>query len=253
MSGYSETYDACLDWPRPVHRAPVVPVHDRTLPASVPLLVIGGDLDDLTPLADAERFAPGLGTRVRVVDLHNTVHVTSEGDTDLSVGAACARAIIRRFVVAPERLRTLNTSCAARIPHVHTPGAYPLTLVRAAPATVVGGGRSSREARRAVTVAAGAFADATAVQLASGAGHGRGLRGGRFTVSGGRFRLRAVRFVSDATVSGDGTYRTSGGTVRCRLTVTAGGRRFPVTLSWSQRSRFARARVGRALLSLPAP
>jgi hypothetical protein len=29
----------------------------------------------------------------------------------------------RRFVLAPERLRTLDTSCAARIPHVHTPGA----------------------------------------------------------------------------------------------------------------------------------
>ena len=89
------------------------------------------------PTPSASR--PGLGTRVRVVDLHNTVHVTSEGDTDLSVGAACARAIIRRFVVAPERLRTLNTSCAARIPHVHTPGAYPLTLV---------GGRAGHRGRR---------------------------------------------------------------------------------------------------------
>ena len=213
MSGYSETYDACLDWPRPVHRAPVVPAHDQTLPASVPLLVIGGDLDDLTPLADAERFAPALGAQVRVVDLHNTVHVTSEGDTNLSVGASCARAILRRFVVAPERLRTLNTSCAARIPHVHTAAAYPLTLSRAAPATVLAGSRSSPEARRAVTVAAGAFADATAVQLAGGAGHGRGLRGGRFTVSRRRFRLRDVRFVSDATVSGDGTYQAADGAV----------------------------------------
>ena len=104
-----------------------------------------------------------------------------------------------------------------------------------------------------MTVAAGAFADATAVQLAIGAGHGRGLRGGRFTVSGGRFRLRGVRFVSDATVSGSGTYRTVRGAVRCRLTVTAGGRRFRVSLSWSQRSRFARARLGHAVLRLPAP
>jgi pimeloyl-ACP methyl ester carboxylesterase len=253
MSGYSETYDACLDWPRPVHRAPVVPVHDQTLPASVPLLVIGGDLDDLTPLADAERFAPDLGARVRVVDLHNTVHVTSEGDTNLSLGAACARAIIRRFVIAPERLRTLDAACAARIPHVHTPGAYPRTLSRATAATVLSGGHPGAMARRAVTVAAGAFADATAVQLATGAGHGRGLRGGRFTLRRGHLRLRDVRFVSDATVSGDGTYRSSDGAVRCRLTVTAGRRRFDVALSWSQRSRFARARLGHAVLSLAAP
>jgi hypothetical protein len=104
-----------------------------------------------------------------------------------------------------------------------------------------------------VTVAAGAFADATAVQLATVAGHGRGLRGGRFTVRRGRFQLRDVRFVSDATVSGDGTYRPSDGAVRCRLTVTAGRRRFDVALSWSQRSRFVRARLGHAVLSLPAP
>jgi hypothetical protein len=58
---------------------------------------------------------------------------------------------------------------------------------------------------------------------------------------------------SDATVSGDGTYRSSDGAVRCRLTVTAGRRRFDVALSWSQRSRFARARLGHAVLSLPAP
>jgi hypothetical protein len=62
-----------------------------------------------------------------------------------------------------------------------------------------------------------------------------------------------VRFVSDATVSGDGTYRSSDGAVRCRLTVTAGRRRFDVALSWSQRSPFARARLGHAVLSLLAP
>jgi hypothetical protein len=104
-----------------------------------------------------------------------------------------------------------------------------------------------------VTIAAGAFADATAVQMSTGAGRGRGLRGGQFTFTGGRFELRGVRFVSDATVSGGGTYRPSDGAVRCRLTVTAGRRRFDVALSWSQRSRFARARLGRARLILPAP
>ena len=63
----------------------------------MPILVIGGDVDDLTPLSDVRKFAPTLGRNVRVVDLHNTVHVTSEGDTFLSVGADCARSIIDRF------------------------------------------------------------------------------------------------------------------------------------------------------------
>ena len=97
QSGYSQPYDVCLDWPSPTHTAPVEPAKPTVLPASVPILVIGGDVDDLTPLSDVRKFAPTLGRNVRVVDLHNTVHVTSEGDTFLSVGADCARSIIDRF------------------------------------------------------------------------------------------------------------------------------------------------------------
>ena len=48
---------------------------------SVPLLIVGGDVDSLTPLSDAQVFGPTLGAKVRVVALANTVHVTSEGDT----------------------------------------------------------------------------------------------------------------------------------------------------------------------------
>jgi hypothetical protein len=50
MSGFSQPYDICLDWPRPVHHAPVIPARAGPLPAGVLLLIIGGDLDDLTPL-----------------------------------------------------------------------------------------------------------------------------------------------------------------------------------------------------------
>ena len=87
QSGYSQPYDVCLNWPSPIHRAPVEPAKPTVLPASMPILAIGGDVDDLTPLSDVRTFAPTLGRNVRVVDLHNTVHVTSEGDTFLSVGA----------------------------------------------------------------------------------------------------------------------------------------------------------------------
>src|ERR1700761_7496449 len=67
MSSYSETYDACLRWPSRVHHAPVLPRRTKPLPASVPVLVVGGDIDDLTPLHDVRRFAPALGARVRIV------------------------------------------------------------------------------------------------------------------------------------------------------------------------------------------
>jgi pimeloyl-ACP methyl ester carboxylesterase len=257
VSGYSQPYDVCLDWPRPVHRAPPVPVRSRSLPRSIPMLVVGGDLDSLTPLSDAVALAPTLARRVRVVNLRNTVHVTSEGDTMLTAGADCARAIIRRFVRAPARLRTLDARCAGRIPAIHTAGAFPRTLAAAAPATVVSGPDPGIAARRAVTVAAGALADATIRRFYSGARRGPGLRGGAFTAAGDtrvRLGLRAIRFAADATVDGTGAWRPATGAVHGRLTVRGpGAGRVTVTVDWTQRSPSARARVGGAVLTLPAP
>jgi pimeloyl-ACP methyl ester carboxylesterase len=256
MSSYSEAYASCLDWPRPdpAHAAPVLaPIGRRRLPSSVPLLIVGGDLDDLCPLYDARIFGRKLGRRVRIVDLHNTVHVTSEGDTYLSDGSRCARSIIDRFVADPGRLRSLRTRCAGRIPHLQTPGAYPRTLGAARPARVVAGPALPARTRRAVTVAAGALADATILGQATDSDHGSGLRGGRWVVRRGVLHLRGVRFVADARVSGTGSYRKAGGDTRGRLTVRAAGLTVTVALSWDQRSDDARAQVGATRLTLPAP
>ena len=184
------------------------------------------------------------------------MHVTSEGDTYLSDGAACARAVIRGFVIAPARLARLDTGCAARIPPLHTPGAYVRRLRAVTAAALDSGPDPGRQARRAATVAARAFADAAMQRQTTGAARGLGLRGGTFTAASGdplRLHLAAVRYVADASVSGTGTYREDGGGVAAALTVTAGGRRYAVTVGWTQRSRYARARIGAAVLSLPAP
>ena len=258
VSGYTQPYRVCLDWPRPAHRIPeVVPAGTRPLPASVPVLVLGGDLDSLTPLSDARRFAPALGAGVRVVTLPNTVHVTSEGDTMLVDGAACARQIIRAFVQAPQRLVTLDTGCAAAIPPIHTPGAYPLRLSSEPAAALAAGPDPGLGARRAAAVAAQALADATVRRFYSGVAHGPGLRGGTFTTTGDtvvRFALHGVRFVGDAAVDGTGTWRTAAGTVDGDLTVRpASGPPVRVQLHWTQAGAAATARVGDATLSLPTP
>jgi pimeloyl-ACP methyl ester carboxylesterase len=257
MSAYSEPYEACLDWPRPRHRAPVVPAKPRKLPASIPTLILGGDLDSLTPFSDAQVFGPTLAKNVRLVALPNTVHVTSEGDDMLSAGASCARKIERSFVRAPARLRSLDTSCTGRIPPLHTPGSFPVTLIAAPPATLVSGPDPGRPARGAVTVAAGAIADATVRHFYSGAGRGPGLRGGSFTAKGDeptRFTLSDVRFVRDATVFGNARWRLSNGAVHAALTVRAtNGAKYDVTLDWKQRSSFATAHMGAATLRLPVP
>jgi pimeloyl-ACP methyl ester carboxylesterase len=257
MSAYSEPYMACLDWPQPAHSAPAVPAGSKPLPASVPILILGGDLDSLTPEPDVERFGPTLGGHVRIVKLANAVHVSSEGDTLLIGAARCARKIIRAFARDPGKLDSIDTRCAAAIPPLHTAGSYPVTFAAAAAATLVSGPDPGIDARRAATVAAGAFGDATIRRYYSGVPNGPGLRSGSFTTTGEgpyAFKLSSVRFVTDAGVSGSGRWSPGTSAASGTFTVsTPSGAKVKVALSWSQRSATATAKIAGATLSLPAP
>jgi hypothetical protein len=139
----------CLRWPEPQDPLPVVPRASRPLSASVPILVVGGDLDSVTSAAVARSLTPGLGANVRFVDLHNATHVTSGGGyPSVTDGGHCADSIITRFVQRPAALHRMNVSCATRIPPIQTVAAYPRTLA-AAPAATVVSGHASLTARRA--------------------------------------------------------------------------------------------------------
>jgi hypothetical protein len=194
-----------------------------------------------------------------VIQLPNTVHVTSEGDTYLFAGADCARVIIRDFVRESQRLRSLDAGCAASIPPVHTPGSYPTVLADVPAATVLSGPDPGEEARRSVAVAAGAVADTSMRWYYSSARRGPGLRGGSFRAApadvGARFQLRGVRFVSDATVDGTGTWQIGGsGRYHGELVVhRPGAPDVAVKVDWDQRHSIALATVGSAALVLPAP
>jgi pimeloyl-ACP methyl ester carboxylesterase len=174
ISGYSQPYDGCLDWPAPVKKPPPLP----DVKVSVPVLIVGGDLDSLTPFADAQVFGPKLGANVSIVKLPNTVHVTSEGDTYLVRGAACGRAVIRSFTRG-----ALDTSCTASIPPIHT---------------------ADYQATAPTAVAANALADAAIRSFYSESR--AGLRGGKFTVDGDRITLHDVVFTPGGKVNGTGTF-----------------------------------------------
>jgi hypothetical protein len=193
---------------------------------------------------------------VRVVTLRNTVHVTSEGDTFLTVGAACGRSIMDRFTARPGRLQRMNISCAARIPPIRTPGEYPLTLA-GAPRPVVVEGPSTNTARRVAWVAAQTAADA-AIRYYYAYTNGPGLRGGGFSVkslkSGDyRFTLHGDRFVADASSDGTFIWNPANNAIAGTLTVTAGGQRYRVGLDWAQRKQHALVTVRGATLQLATP
>ena len=99
-------------------------------------------------------------------------------------------------------------------------------------------------------MAAQAFADATMRLIyTEGARDGAGLRGGRFVARGSRLTLERVRFVSDADVSGTGTFKAGLGAVDATLTVAG----VQAHVTWTQATPTATATIGASVLSLPAP
>ena len=254
MSGYSQPYDVCLDWPSPTRSARVEPARRTVLPRSVPILVVGGDVDDLTPLSDVRKFAATLGKNVRVVDLRNTVHVTSE-PTRSSRPARPAALDHRPLTAAPSRLRTMDVSCAAKIPPLQALASIRDGRVRARRAA-----RSGRDpgpaARRVAWVAAQTAGDAV-IRYYYAAANGPGLRGGGFAVTALRSGTAASRCTPTGSVQRGRRRQVHLQTDRRRGRRHDHGRhrrcRYTVTVSWTQRSTYARATVDGARLTLPAP
>ena len=170
----------CLRWPAPAVPDPPAPA-GATYPA-VPVLVLNGDLDVITPLADAARAA-ALFPNATNVTVATQVHVTALADFD-----RCATGIVRRF------LRTLapgDTSCAAGAPSCTWCGGS--RAAPPAPGTAVprAGDRSRPLDRRAAWVAAQAVADAISRWWLMYGRDGHGLRGGALRRARRLLRLRA--------------------------------------------------------------
>ena len=207
----------CLRWPVPAVPDPPAPP-GAAYPA-VPVLVLNGDLDVITPSADAARAAADFPAAT-YVPVPNAVHVTALADFD-----RCASGIVRRFI------RTLDagdTSCAGRTTEVHVVDRFPRRTAGApATATPAAGDRSRPLDRRAAWVAGQVVADAIARYWLMYGSKGHGLRGGRFTVRGAylslaplRFSFDGARFTRDLAVDGRATWdrRARGVAARLRLT-----------------------------------
>ena len=131
MDQYTEAYSACLDWPAPVHHNRPITRRLPLVPARLPVLILSGSLDSLTPRLDgATLVARQVGRSARLVTLANLTHVT-EQDGD----SGCAMSIYQRFVSDPGGLPDENTSCAGRVSPIHTVGSYPRRLADAVPAS----------------------------------------------------------------------------------------------------------------------
>ena len=119
----------CLRWPAPRFEDPAVPA-GASFP-TVPVLVLDGDLDSVTPLGDSEAAA-ALFPNSQLVVVRNVGHVTALSDFD-----RCGAVLVRRFLTD---LDPGDTSCAERIPELHVVPKFP-RRVADAPAAELGARR----------------------------------------------------------------------------------------------------------------
>jgi len=233
--------DECVQWPAAASGAPAV----RLLPAGagypdVPVLVISGELDNMTSPADGAAAAARF-PRARHVVIANSFHVNALPHARSDCGAI----LVRRFM---ERLETGDEGCAAAVPAVRLVPRFARHLRELPAARALAGNAAGEDQLRAVSAALLTSADVIARAEENGAGAGVGLRGGTFTVReaphGYRLSLREVRWTEDAAVSGRIDWPRRSGVVHADLELwTSQGLRGALQLQWPEGVNGATATV----------
>lgn len=218
MDQYTEAYSACLNWPTPKHHIAPITRRPPLVPADLPVLILSGTFDSLTPRLDgATLVASQMGKSARLVTFANLTHVMLQDADD-----SCPAAIYQRFVRHPRGLSRQNVSCAGQVAPIHVVGTYPLRLRDAVPAVAARGNTAGPQALRAASVAVAAVGDEISRWPELAGDTDLGLRGGTVTFSGGnvlKITLTAVHWVADAAIDGTARWDQSSGWVTASLTV----------------------------------
>jgi pimeloyl-ACP methyl ester carboxylesterase len=231
VNPFTETYHACITWPRQTHHSdPPVPPHVSMDASHVPVLILNGQLDSLTPAAGGTHIHRQIGHASRHIVTANTVHLVGLDDR-----YGCGEHLIRRFIERPAKLHTMADSCARDIPPVQTVGRYPRTVRHSNAAH----GSGSKSLRRRALVALDASGDAAIRYDYVDGQRDIGLRGGKIHYRpvpgpGKKAKLHHVHYTTDAAVTGHVTFAAYGlsghGTVTIRR---HGDRPLRCYLQWS--------------------
>lgn len=190
--------DQCGAWPA-IEVASMVKLRNAAYPA-VPALVISGDLDNMTSVADgtlvAKRFPHG-----HQLIVPNGFHVNALGHSR----SGCPGDVARHFI---ETLELGDTQCAA--PEVRVLPMFALHVSDLEPAHALKKNEASRGQLQMVTGALLTVGDALARMASNTTGKSVGLRGGTFDIAGSadgqRLTLHDVRWTPDLRVSGTVVY-----------------------------------------------
>lgn len=229
--------DECVEWPSPTGYPASPLVFAAASYPDVPVLVVSGELDDMTPVADGSNVAAHFSRSHHVV-IANSFHVNALPHAR----SACGARLVRHFL---DTLAVGDESCARAVPAVRLVPAFAQHAHALAPARALHGNRAGREALRVVTAAWLTAEDAIARALDNGAGGGSGLRGGTFSATaargGYRLTLHEARWTEDVSASGriDSPGRT--GTVHATLYLESPVGSGTLEMSWPEGRAGARA------------
>jgi pimeloyl-ACP methyl ester carboxylesterase len=244
VDAYTEAFTACVDWPAPVRDDPPIVIRPPLIPARVPVLVLGGTLDSLTPLLDGGTVVTRqMGASARLIRVVNTTHVTAEVDP-----YNCASRLVREFVANPRLLFGLDASCAQHIPVVRSVGLFVRHVSGEPAAQPLPGNRADMAGLQAATAAVESAGDAIYRSDYLGVPHGTGLRGGTFIIAVARgsevLTLTGVRWVGDLAIDGVVHWAPQSGAVTAALTMVGpGGDTGRMSMTWNARVTGALATV----------
>lgn len=231
--------DQCVQWPARAAHSPALPlVPDAPYP-QVPVLVVSGELDNMTSVADGAAAAARF-PRAHHVVIANGLHVNALPHSRDECGAT----LVRRFMAD---LSTGDEGCAAQVPPVRLVPQFARHAVELAPAQALSGNEAADTALRVVSAALLTAQDVIVRAGANGPGKGLGLRGGTFSAaeagSGYHIVLREVRWTEDVLVSGEIDSPGRTGVVRAVLDLSAQGERGKLEAQWPEGVARPRARV----------
>jgi pimeloyl-ACP methyl ester carboxylesterase len=257
----TEAYTACLDWPSPTIAQPPTTGSLPLFPASLPVLVLGGEFDTWTPAAGVPKVLSEIGGHARFVELANSTHVVGEGDT------VCGSTLVQEFVLDPQALDSLDASCAPNVPPIHTVGVYASQLSEQPPLSAAPGSGAPVDDLELAAAAVATAGDAIARYDATEAKLDHGLFAGTVTASkrGSLLTLKRDRLLPEVSVSGSVSLAHAddpedGETALAALTVKAPGvHAASFTATWTTAGAGARAQLvgsvgGQPVAgSMPAP
>jgi pimeloyl-ACP methyl ester carboxylesterase len=234
--------DQCVGWPvsSPGHPASRIVAADAVYP-DIPALVISGELDDMTTLADGEAVARQF-KHGRQIHIANSFHVNALP----RARSTCAAEIVRRFITT---LATGDESCAAAVPAVRLVPRFATRAAELEPAIGLHGNAAGATQLQIVTAAVLTAGDVLARLSSNSTDRGSGLRAGSFHIrhhtGSVHVTVWRVRWTEDVAVSGT-IDRSAGhtGIVRARLDLAGpAGLAGRLTVRWQEGVAQAHATV----------